>query len=221
MRLYAVITPPPAVLHHLRSAVDEARTHTPEVPWTEPSMWSLMLARFGNLGLDETTVVRETLGAIGTYCPPLSLQLTGAVATPEDSLEVESLGVGMTGDLAELWSLATAVPAMVQRHGMFLDRRSFQAVIPLAQAAQGLFPPARALAALQTYQGPTWTSTEMRLVRLIPRSDDQPGLGEYEDIERFSFTAEPEPAPEPDAESGAESGAESRAESYATTHRAP
>ncbi len=189
MRLYAVITPPPSVLHDLRRAVDEARKHTPDVPWTEPSMWSLMLARFGNLGLHEATVVRQTLDEIGTYCPPLTLQLTGAAATPQDSDIVDSVGVGMAGDVTELWSLAKAIPAMVQRHGMFLDRRSFQAVVTLAQGAQVPFPARQAVAALESYVGPSWTATEMRLVRLIPRTNDEPGLGDYEDVARYGFTA--------------------------------
>lgn len=163
--------------------------HTPDVPWTQPSTWHLLLARFGNLGLDEVTAVRQTLQEIGTCCPPLTLQLTGAATRPQDSDYVEVAGVGMAGDVTELCSLAAAIPSMVQRHGMFLDRRSFQSVITLARGVHGLFPSTQALAALEPYVGPRWTASDMRLVRLIPRTNDEPVVGDYEDVARFGFTA--------------------------------
>ncbi len=197
MRLYAVITPPAAALHDLRRAVDAARPYGPDVPWTEPAMWSLMLARFGNLGLHETTIVTQTLSEIGTYCPPLELRFSGAVTRPvdADTNGVDELGVALSGDIDGLWSLARAIPAMVQKHGMFLDRRSFHHDVVVAQGAQGTFPATGALDSLSGYLGPTWTATQMRLVRLIPRGADQPGIGDYEDVERYPFSAPVQIAP--------------------------
>jgi 2'-5' RNA ligase len=188
MRMYALITPPPAVLDHLRLAVTEAGLKAPGAPWTEPEMWSCRLARFGNLGLHEVTIVTETLSEIGTFCPPLKLHLTGPEAMP--SVEgAEEVGIGVDGDLDALMSLVHTIPSMVKRHGLFLDRRSFRPLVTVAQGARQPFHAGSALSALHGYVSPEWTATEMRLVRLIPNSNDEPGVGVYEDKARYAFTA--------------------------------
>jgi len=191
MRLYAVITPPPTVLDHLRAAVEGAGRHA-EAPWTDPVTWGCMLARFGSLGLHELTVVKDTLTKIGTFCPPMSLRLTAAEARPNPE-QAEELGVGIAGDTDALWSLARAIPSMVQPHGLFLDRRSFHPFLTVAQGTQKTFDAGKALSALSGYNGPEWTATEMRLVRLIPHNVSQPGIGVYEDMARYPFSAPPEP----------------------------
>ena len=191
MRLYAVITPPPTVLDHLRGAV-EAAGRRADAPWTDPAMWGCMLARFGSLGLHELTVVMDTLSKIGTFCPPMTLQLKAAEARPTPE-QAEELGVGITGDTDALWSLAKAIPSMVQPHGLFLDRRSFHPVVNVAQGTQKTFDADNALKALHGYNGPEWTATEMRLVRLIPHNVSKPGIGDYEDMARYAFSAPPEP----------------------------
>jgi 2'-5' RNA ligase len=189
MRMYALITPPPAVLDHLRQAVTAAGVQAPNAPWTTPAMWSCRLARFGNLGLHELTIVTETLGQIGTYCPPLALRLAGAEAHPS-AASAEEISVGVEGDLDALLSLANTIPSIVQRHGLFLDRRSFRPVVTVAQATRQPFHAAAGLSALRDYVGPEWTATEMRLVALIPNSADEPGVGVYEDKASYAFSAE-------------------------------
>ena len=193
MRLYAVITPPPTVLKHLQEAVDGAARGS-DVPWTDPAIWGCMLARLGSLGLHELTIVKKTLTEISSYCPPMTLRLTAAEARPTND-KAEELGFGITGDVDALWSLARAIPSMVQPHGLFLDRRSFHPVVGVAYGTQKPFHAGNALAALSGYVGPEWTATEMRLVRLVPHNVARPGVGDYEDMARYSFTAPVEAAP--------------------------
>jgi 2'-5' RNA ligase len=192
MRTYALITPPAAVLDHLRAAIDEVAPSVGDLPWMHPDGWNCRVAGFGNLGLEDTTLVMNTLEKIGTYCPPLMLQLAGAEARPADD-SAEELAVGVQGDVQGLKSLAGAIPSMVQPQGLFLDRRNFRSVVTVAQGAREPFSATSALAALGGYLGPEWTATEMRLVRLVPGRVDDPAGGHYEDMVRYQFSAPPEP----------------------------
>jgi len=190
--MYALITPPAEVLNHLRAAIDETAASTRMVPWTQPDWWNCRIASFGNLGLEDTTLVMNTLERIGTYCPPLALELGGAEARPADA-SAEEVAVGVHGDVQGLKSLASAIPSMVQPQGLFLDRRNFRAVVTVAHGGRGQFSATAALAALAGYRGPQWTATEMRLVRLVPGRLDDPAGGRYEDVLRYRFSAPPEP----------------------------
>ena len=167
MRLYAVITPPPVVLEHLREALGRAALPAAGVARNDAALLSCRLAAFGNLALPDLTIVRDALAEIGGYCPPLALRLAGAEARPTVD-RANEVGVGIAGDLDELWSLARAVPPMVKRHGLLLDRRGFHPDIPVVLAARASFHAGALLAALHGYSGPEWVATEMRLVRLIP-----------------------------------------------------
>jgi len=136
MRFHAVITPPPHVLADLAGAVERASAQSPGVPWLPRPAWQLKLAYFGNLGLDESVSVRQTMARIGSYCPPLRLRMLGIEAVPDDA-DAESLTVGLDGSIDDLWSLANAIPSMVQRQGLFLDRRPFRASGTIAQRTPG------------------------------------------------------------------------------------
>ena len=186
MRVHALMTPPPAVLDDLAVAVENAAAAGPGVPWLPRHEWQIKLAYFGNLGLTELLAVRATLAQIGSFCPPLGLRLAGAEARP-DQEGTESLVLGLAGDLAELWSLAGAIPAMVQRHGLFLDRRAFRADLTIAHAVREPFDSRRAVAALATYQGLPWIADDMHVVRWVPGGDDEDDG--WEDVERYKFTA--------------------------------
>ena len=99
---------------------------------------------------------------------------------------------GLEGNLDALWSLAKAIPSMVQKHGLFLDRRSFRTDVTVAQEIRESFDARAAASALATYQGVPWTAHEMQVVRW------RPGSGGTEDgwevVETYEFTA---PRPDP------------------------
>ncbi len=186
MRLYALITPPPHVVADLAVAVEQATQVAPHVPWMPRHLWHLRLAYFGNLGLGEAAAVKETLTEIGRYCPPLSLRMAGVEAVPNDD-QASTLQVGLAGDIDELWSLANAIPALVQKHGLFLDRRSFRASITIAHETIAPFDARDAAAALATYNGVPWVADDLRVVRWVPGSDG--AADEWADVERYAFTA--------------------------------
>lgn len=197
MRMHAVIVPPPHAFADLAQAVERASAAAPGVPWLPRREWQLRLAYFGNLGLDESVTLRETLTQIGSYCPPIGLRVAGAEAVPDDE-RAESLHVGLAGDVDELWSLARAIPSIVQRHGLFLDRRSFQPRITLAQEVRGPFDARTATSQLATYQGVPWVADEMRVVRWVPGGVGEPD--DWETVEGYPFTA---PREDNDAAGGA------------------
>ena len=186
MRLYAVITPPPHVLADVAEAVERASAEASEVPWLARDLWHLRLAYFGNLDLTQTMAVRETLQQISSYSPPLGLRMVGIEAIPADE-QAESLVFGLAGDLDDLWSLAKAIPSMVQRHGLFLDRRSFRTDVTIAQGSRGPFDARAATSALATYQGVPWTAHEMQVVRWLPGSGGTEDG--WQETETYEFTA--------------------------------
>jgi RNA 2',3'-cyclic 3'-phosphodiesterase len=186
MRMYAVITPPPHVLADLEAAVERAAALAPEVPWLARDLWHLRLAYFGNLDLKQSTTIRETLQQIGSYSPPLGLRIAGIEALPGEE-RAESLGFGLAGDLDDLWSLAKAIPSMVQRHGLFLDRRSFRADVTVAHGSRGPFDARAATSALADYRGVPWTAHEMQLVRWLPGSGG--AADGWQQVEAYGFTA--------------------------------
>lgn len=186
MRMYAVIPLPPHVLSDLAAAVERAAALAPQVPWLARDLWHLRLAYFGNLDLKQSTAVRETLQQVGSYSPPLGLRMAGIEARPDDE-RAESLGLGLAGDLDDLWSLASAIPSMVQRHGLFLDRRSFRTDVTVAHGSRGPFDARAATSALATYQGVPWTAHEMQVVRWLPGSGGTEDG--WQEIETYEFTA--------------------------------
>ena len=193
MRLYAAITPPSHVLADVAAALERAKAAAPQVPWLARDLWHLRLAYFGNLDLKQSMGVRETLRQIGSYSPPLSLRMVGIEAIPEDE-RAESLVFGLEGDLDDLWSLAKAIPSMVQRHGLFLDRRSFRTDITVAHEIREPFDARAAASALATYQGVPWTAREIEMVRWRPGSGGTADA--WEEVETYEFTAPRSEPPE-------------------------
>jgi len=199
VRLHAVIVPPAPALADLARAVEKASGVSPGVPWLPRHDWQLKLAYFGNLGLEESRTVRETLTKVGSYCRPLELRVVGAEALPDEA-RAEQLMVGLAGDIDDLWSLATAIPSMVQPHGLFLDRRSFRASIVLAREVRGPFDARAVVSRLVGFEGAPWVATEMRVVRWVPGGAGGPD--DWETVDSYPFTA-----PAEDADAGDGSGA--------------
>lgn len=187
MRTYAVILPPDDVRADVARALTEVGPLAPGVSWLPSDRLQVRLAYFGNLGQMETTAVRTTLTEISAWCPPLSLQLHGATAVP-DPERAEEIALEMTGDVAELISLAQTIPPQVQRQGLFLDRRSFRARMTIASG--GPFDARAVTAALATFESAAWTAEEMTLMRMLPGGADIPDV--WEQVERYRFTATPD-----------------------------
>lgn len=187
MRTYAVILPPADVRADVTRIQSEVGSLAPGVTWRASDRLQVRLAYFGNLGQVETTAVRTTLTQIAAWCPPLSLQLRGATAVP-DPERAEEIALEITGDVAELISLAQTIPPQVQRQGLFLDRRSFRARLTIATG--GPFDARSVIAALATFESVPWKADEMTLVRILPGGADIPDV--WEQVERYPFTASPD-----------------------------
>lgn len=145
MRLFVALRPRGGALEHLAAAVP--------VPPAGTERWHLTLAFLGEVA--DSAPLYEPLRAAAAACPPLSLRLAGS----GEFHRAGAVWVGLDGDLAGLRSLAGAVAAGCRAAGVRLEDRPYRPHLTVGRR------PALDPAALSAYVGPTWTATEVELVR--------------------------------------------------------
>ncbi|WP_225754189.1 RNA 2',3'-cyclic phosphodiesterase [Actinotalea sp. Marseille-Q4924] len=188
MRLFAALRPPDVVLHHLAAALEAVRLGTdgadaagPRSPvrWSPPENWHVTLAFYGDVPDGAAHELQEGLAVLSSGREPFDLSLRGAGVFAHRTLWV---GVGGdAGAAAELCAGAREVGAVVLGHAETRERsRPHLTVGRVAQdvragrsrgrrgpgdgrpAPDELAGPVRALG---VYEGPSWTVTDLRLVR--------------------------------------------------------
>jgi 2'-5' RNA ligase len=207
MRLSASIVPPPEVLDELDSIVRSVSAATARRPrrlaWRGPSQDAgdpggvdqlsrppvariqIPLATFGHLTrVDSDRVADELRTAVATWRPP-TLSVTGgtALAWPGD----RSVWAGLTGDLDELQIIAQGVPKVVQRHGLFVDRREFRPWIQIGTITDlttGAYLE-DLVAALKKFRGRAWTQDSISLMKGQPEGE----AGDFEELERLPLAS--------------------------------
>lgn len=174
MRLFTALVPPPDVLAHLGVALRPwtagDRGSDRPVRWTEPDMWHVTLAFYGELpdgALPElVSSLEEGLGAV----PAPTLRLRGAGSFAGRTLRVGVAGVAEadTRSLARL--LAVAKDVAVGLTPTAEPRERNKAHLTVARAAQA--PRQRRSAvldavvrALSVYESPSWHAGSAVLVR--------------------------------------------------------
>lgn len=173
MRLFAALVPPPEVLNHLETAVAGLWDDT--LRWTPVSDWHLTLAFYGELDEGHLPDLEQRLTRAAGRHEPISLALNGA-----GRFGKQALWAGCTGELLALRRLAQSAIAAGRRAGADVDdRRRFKAHVTLARAYKNLPADLRPyVTALSEYEGPTWESREIQLIRSHPGS----GRPRYETI---------------------------------------
>lgn len=185
IRVLAVLRLSHEAQTHLGGAVTAARPRTPGVPWVAPQAWFVRLAHFGPLDVHKLARVTESMTELASYCEPMALHLQGVVAHPQSG-PADTVATELAGDaVADVTTLANAIPGFVEQHELFLDRRAFRPVVVVARGPRGPFDPTPATAALRGYRGPEWTTHEVQLLQHTYRAD----VGDsYTEVEALRFT---------------------------------
>lgn len=139
------------------------------------------LARFGNLTTPDAVALAAALVAEGVGWPALTLRLDGAMVL--ETSRTRAIALNLQGDLDDLARMSRGVKGAAERRGLFLDRRDFRAVLPLAPLTDPVPGPdgQAALDALAGFEGESWTATH--LVLLGEHSDTAP----YQEIARVEL----------------------------------
>lgn len=166
MRLFAALRPPPAAVHDLELRVAPLRSATGELRWTPPEQWHLTLAFLGEVDEGRLVDLSPRLGRAAGRAGPLSLSLGRAGTFPRRADRARVLWVGLTGDVSAASRFASAVRAAGRRSGIQVEDRRFSPHLTLARARpKGGVDVGAAVGALSAYAGPSWTATELELVR--------------------------------------------------------
>ena len=166
MRLFVAVRPPPAAVGDLDRRVSGLRAPTGDLRWTPPEHWHVTLAFLGEVDERRYAELTPRLGRAAGRAHELPLSLTGAGTFPRRADRARVLWVGLSGDRIGLARLATVALAAARRSGLPVEDRRFSAHLTLARAR----PPAgtdltTVVTALSAYAGPSWTATELELVR--------------------------------------------------------
>ena len=174
MRLFVAIAPRPAVLDELDALVEPLRSRRQDLRWTNREAWHVTLAFLGQV--DEPTAAKlvQRLERAARRHHDIQLAFSGAGAFPAAG-RANVLWSGLSGDRAALARLAESVVAGATRAGSPPPGKSrrFQPHLTLARCRM----PAEVtdlVAALDGYQGPTWTADRVHLVRSRLRATEQP-----------------------------------------------
>lgn len=164
MRLFVAIAPPPGVLDELEALAAPLRTARGDLRWTSREAWHVTLAFLG--AVDQTALVRllPRLERAAHRHHEIRLAFAGAGAFPKPQ-RANVLWSGLSGDGRALANLAASVAAGATRAGAIPpDKHSFKPHLTLARCrlpadVTGL------VAALEDFQGQTWTVDRIHLVR--------------------------------------------------------
>lgn len=158
MRLFAAVVPPPEAAEHLAAAVSPLRDHA--LRWSGPDSWHITLAFYGELPDDRLDDLVDRLRRAARRHQPLELALTGA-----GRFDRRVLWVGCTGEVDGLRKLARACGAAGRRAGARIaEQRRFRPHVTLARSSRPVELQSH-VAALAGYRGPSWTVTDVALVR--------------------------------------------------------
>jgi RNA 2',3'-cyclic 3'-phosphodiesterase len=173
LRLFVAVDPSPAAVADLAELVDGLAVARPAPPGgslrlTRRDAWHITLAFIGEVPADSRAAAETALAsAVG---PPGSGPSGGPVVRIEGGGRFNKgrftvLWAGLTGDVAGLGALATAVRRQLRRAKLPTDARAFKPHLTIARPGDRLPPDdlAADIAALAAYCGPSWTVDELHL----------------------------------------------------------
>jgi 2'-5' RNA ligase len=207
MMVYAALVPPPDVLDRVRQVVDGVapsrqpepvpvrrgllrRRETPPPPPPPAPMLNavpatamhLVVAKFGNLVLNDAMRLANALDAEAWQWPTPRLRLTGGVALePEGD---DGVWVPLDGDLHALNDLRQGVTRVAQGLQLFVDRRGFRPQVQVG-TVNGYTTEAyleELLAALRTFESNAWWQTTISLLQPADHGPGQATFRTFRDI---------------------------------------
>ena len=165
MRLFVAIAPPAAVLDELDAIAGPLRAGREDLRWTNREAWHVTLAFLGQVDESAANRLLRRLENAARRHHVFRLAFSGAGAFPT-ATRANVLWSGLSGDRGALAHLAESVAAGASRAGAPPpDKgRRFRPHLTLARCRM----PAdvtELVAALDDYQGPSWTADRIHLVR--------------------------------------------------------
>lgn len=173
MRLHAGLIPPQRVLDALDDVVRSAAGPASEFEPVPSASMHIPLALFGNVSQGDAVTLAEALAKEAMLWAPAELRFSGGTALewPGD----QSVWAKLDGDMEQVGTIGRGVPQVVQRLGYFVDRRKFRTWMPVGQITATTTPAYlhRLVDALEAYEGPSWTLSEVCLLHTRRSTDDQ------------------------------------------------
>lgn len=165
MRLFVAIAPPASALDEVEARLAGLRPAWPQLRWTSRAAWHITLAFLGEVGEHAAGQLGGRLGRAASRHPSLNLAINGAGAFPAaPRARVLWLGIEESGH--GIAALAASVAAGARRAGAAPpdEGRPYRPHLTLARCRVPV--DVRPLvAAIGGLAGPSWTATEIHLIR--------------------------------------------------------
>jgi len=165
LRLFAALLPPPAVVADLRRVIAPLRDTDQELRWDLPQLWHVTLAFMAAVPPGRLAPLTGELGRVASATSPLHLALAGAGAFRRPHA-ARTIWAGISGDTESLASLAAACQDAAKTVQVEVaSAPTFRPHLTLARARRRPINAEQLLTALAGYASPTWTATELILIR--------------------------------------------------------
>ncbi len=162
MRLFVALPVPAPVRADLAGALAAHHDATP-VRWSRSETWHVTLAFLGEVDPATVAPLSTRLARAAARYAPMTLRLQGSGAFPRPAAAT-TLWVGLDAPRPELPRLAASTVAAARRVGIEVDDRPYRPHLTVGRLRTRT-DVRDLVAALQPYAGPSWTATELHLVR--------------------------------------------------------
>ncbi|HEX7104935.1 MAG TPA: RNA 2',3'-cyclic phosphodiesterase [Acidothermaceae bacterium] len=164
-RLFAAFLPSDDAITDLDAAVAPLRDGWTTLRWTPPRLWHLTGAFFGEVAEERAHQLAARLERVAARHAPVQLRFAGGGAFSRPA-KASVVYAGVDGALPRLRALADSCAAAGRRVGLAMEERAFRPHLTLARAKGRTPVDVRPIVErLDGYAGPTWTSSEIVLMR--------------------------------------------------------
>jgi 2'-5' RNA ligase len=160
--LFAAVYPPDDELERLAAALGSLPDGLRPV---RREQWHLTVAFYGEVPESRVDGLTERLARAAARTPAFELRLLGGGTFPGQAGKARVVWVGIGGDTETLTRLAERCVAAGRREGLHLDSRRYHPHLTLARAKANPANATEVLNRLSSYEGRTWTVTELALVQ--------------------------------------------------------
>ena len=164
-RLFVALLPSDDAIADLDATVAPFRDSWPALRWTSPRLWHLTAAFFGDVPENHAPELTTRLARVAARHQTVTLRFAGGGGFSR-SARASILYAGVDGSVSQLSALADSCSAAGRRVGLAMERRAFRPHVTLARVKGRAPLDVRPIVArLDGYAGPTWTSSEIVLMR--------------------------------------------------------
>ena len=164
-RLFAALLPSDDAVADLDAVVAPLRDGWTALRWTPRELWHLTIAFYGDVGEQRAPGLATRLERVATRHEPLTLRFAGGGGFSRPA-RANIVYAGVDDSLPQLRALAGSCSAAGRRIGLAMEDRVYRPHLTLARAKGRAPVDVRPIVdQLDGYAGPTWTSSEIVLMR--------------------------------------------------------